>query len=157
MKKIIKILTILSILFIILNISNLNKSYADYQYNPPKDNITLPKPGEGKPKYENSNDNNNNNGGKVTAGINPDDYKPDDPTKDDAVEVVAKVGIALGFIRNISAIVSVIVLMIMGFKYMIGSVEEKANYKASMMPYVIGCIMAVSGTTLVSFIYNMIN
>ncbi len=92
-----------------------------------------------------------------TSGINPDDYKPSDPTTDDAVEVVAKIGIVLGFIRNISAIVSVIVLMIIGFKYMIGSVEQKANYKASMMPYIIGCIMAVAGTTLVSFIYNMIH
>ena len=62
----------------------------------------------------------------------------------------------LGAIRNISAVVSVIVLMVIGFKYILGSVEEKANYKQTMMPYIIGCVMAVAGTTLVTFIYNAV-
>ncbi len=132
-----------------LNISNLNKSYADYQYNPPKSNTTLPKP----PGTSNPND---KSSGKVTVGIDPSDYKPDNPTTDDAVEVTKKVGIVLGFIRNLSVVVSVIALMIIGVKYMFGSVEQKANYKATLVPYIIGCIMAVSGTTLVSFIYNSV-
>lgn len=93
----------------------------------------------------------------VVFAINPNTYKPTDPTTDDALTVVGKVGIILGAIRNISVVVSVIVLMIIGFKYMIGSVEEKANYKASMLPYVIGCILAISGTTIVSYIYNAIH
>lgn len=93
----------------------------------------------------------------VVLAINPDTYKPADPTTDDAVEMVEKVGIILGGIRNVSVVVSVIVLMIMGFKYIIGSVEEKANYKSSMLPYVIGCVLAVSGTTIVSYIYNAIH
>ena len=63
----------------------------------------------------------------------------------------------LGAIRNISIVVSVITLMIIGLKYIIGSAEEKANYKETMIPYIIGCILAVSGTTLVSFIYNAFN
>lgn len=146
MKKTIKILAIISILFVILNISNLNKSYAGYQYNPPKSNTTIPKPGN----------NNSKKIGKVTVGIDPGDYRPNNPTTDDAVEVTKKIGIILGFIRNLSVVVSVIALMIIGFKYMIGSVEQKANYKATLMPYIIGCIMAVSGTTLVSFIYNSV-
>lgn len=93
----------------------------------------------------------------VVFALDPNTYKPADPTTDDAVKIVAKTGVILGGIRNISAVVSVIVLMIMGFKYMIGSVEEKADYKSSMVPYVIGCVLAVSGTTLVSFIYNAIH
>ena len=63
----------------------------------------------------------------------------------------------LGAIRNISIVVSVITLMIIGLKYIIGSAEEKANYKETMIPYIIGCILAVSGTTIVSFIYNAFN
>lgn len=91
------------------------------------------------------------------AAIDPSDYEPTDPTTDDAVELTEKIGVVLGAIRNISVVVSVIILMIIGFKYMIGSVEDKANYKATMMPYLIGCIMAVSGTTIVSFIYNAVH
>lgn len=94
---------------------------------------------------------------EVFADIEPDKYKPDEITTDDAVEVVEKVGKVLGAIRNITVVVSVIILMLIGFKYMIGSVEEKANYKATLLPYVIGIVFAVSGTTIVDFIYNAIH
>ncbi len=95
----------------------------------------------------------------ATTSINPDDYDPSkNPlTTTDAEKVTKKVGVVLGAIRNFSAVVSVIALMIIGLKYMLGSVEEKANYKATMMPYIIGCVMAVAGTTLVSFIYDAVN
>lgn len=91
--------------------------------------------------------------------IDPNDYDPSKQplTESDAAEVVEKVGIILGAIRNISVLVSVIILMVIGFKYIIGSVEEKANYKATMIPYIIGCIMAIAGTTIVSTIYDALN
>mgnify|MGYP004551207837 CR=1 FL=1 len=93
-----------------------------------------------------------------SKSINPDKYDPSKTplTKEDTESATKKVGIILAAIRNISAVASVIVLMIIGFKYMIGSVEEKANYKATMIPYIIGCVMAVAGTTIVSFIYNAV-
>lgn len=93
-----------------------------------------------------------------STSIDPDEYDPSkNPiTKEDAGEVLDKVGVILGTIRNISAVVAVIVLMVIGIKYIMGSVEEKANYKATMWPYIIGCIMAVAGTTIVSFIYNSV-
>lgn len=86
--------------------------------------------------------------------IDPNDYRPDDPTTGDAAIMTGKAGVIIGIVRNISAVVAVIALMVIGLKYMFGSVEEKANYKATMMPYIIGCVMAVAGTTLVSFIYD---
>lgn len=94
---------------------------------------------------------------EVFADINPEAYKPDGITTDDAVEVVEKVGKVLGAIRNITVVVSVIILMIIGVKYIIGSVEEKANYKATLIPYIIGIIFAVSGTTIVDAIYKALH
>ena len=95
---------------------------------------------------------------EVFATINPDNYNPENSISSADTEVVfGKAGIILGTIRNISIVVSVIVLMIIGLKYMLGSVEEKANYKATMIPYIIGCVIAVSGTTIVSFIYNAVH
>ena len=93
----------------------------------------------------------------AASTINPDDYNPGGLTQDDTKVAFAKTGMILGAVRNISIVVSVITLMIIGLKYIFGSVEEKANYKATMVPYIIGCIMAVSGTTLVTFIYNAFN
>ena len=43
-------------------------------------------------------------------------------------------------IRLLGTFIAVGVLMIIGVKYMTGSIEEKANYKKTMMPYLIGCI-----------------
>ena len=89
--------------------------------------------------------------------LNPDDYNPGTLTQKDTEVAFAKTGIILGAIKNFSIVASVIVLMIIGLKNIFGSVEEKANYKATMLPYIIGCIMAATGTTLVSFIYNAFN
>lgn len=133
MKKKLSIFMIMSIVFIIINIFCVNKSMAASH--------TLVDSGMGGGSY---------------STINPDDYKPTDPTIEEAEEVMNKVGVILGAIRNISVIVSVVILMIIGVKYMLGSVEEKANYKATMIPYLIGCILAVSGTTIVSFIYDYV-
>lgn len=94
----------------------------------------------------------------VSNGINPDNYNPSmNPlTVEDSEKVISKVGVILGAIRNISVVISVIILMIIGVKYIFGSVEEKANYKATLLPYIIGFVMSVTGTTIVSFIYNMV-
>ena len=45
--------------------------------------------------------------------------------------------------------------MILGIKYMIGSVEEKAEYKKTMMPYIIGTTILFAASTIVSIIYNV--
>ena len=92
----------------------------------------------------------------VVYAIDPDAYKPESIDASEVKNFTDKVGYLLGAIRNFSVVVAVISLMIIGFKYIIGSVEEKANYKETLLPYVIGCILAVSGTTLVFFIYNSV-
>lgn len=89
--------------------------------------------------------------------INPDAYKPGDVTVAESSTIIVKFRIILGAIRNISIVVAVISLMLIGFKYIIGSVEEKANYKKTLLPYVIGVVIAASGTTIVSFIYNAVH
>ena len=39
---------------------------------------------------------------------------------------------------------------------MIGSVEERAEYKKTMGPYVIGCIMVFAISNLLTLIYNIV-
>ena len=66
-----------------------------------------------------------------------------------------KAGQIMGMIRNVAVIAAVIILMVLGVKYMLGSVEEKAEYKKSFMPLIIGIILVVSATAIASFIFNM--
>ena len=91
------------------------------------------------------------------ALINPNQYEPS-PVNGKDIEVVGdKVGVVLGAIRNASVITAVLVIMGLGVKYILGSVEEKAEYKKSMLPVVIGIVLAASGITIVFYIYNVIS
>lgn len=67
----------------------------------------------------------------------------------------SKVEIILGAIQAIGIVLSVVILMIIGIKYMLGSIEEKSEYKKNMIPYLIGAIMTFSITTLPNLIYNL--
>ena len=45
--------------------------------------------------------------------------------------------------------------MIIGIKYMLGSVEEKAQYKKSLLPYIIGAVILFASVNLVQILYNV--
>ena len=73
----------------------------------------------------------------------------------DQSDLKTKAGNIMGMIRNVAAIASVIILMILGVKYMLGSVEEKAEYKKSFIPLIVGIVVVVSASAIASFIFNM--
>lgn len=62
----------------------------------------------------------------------------------------------IGIVQAIGSIVSVLALIIIGIKYMLGSTEEKAEYKSSMLPYLIGVFFLFFASNIVSIIYNII-
>ena len=84
--------------------------------------------------------------------------KPDlwEPTLEDDSALNEKVENILGIINAIGIVVAIIVLMVLGVKYMLGSVEEKADYKKAIIPYLIGMFLLVSVTTLPNLIYQII-
>ena len=62
----------------------------------------------------------------------------------------------LGIIRVFGIVASVAVLMVLGIKYMLGSVEEKAEYKKSLPIYFIGCFLVFGISAFLNVIYNLI-
>ena len=62
----------------------------------------------------------------------------------------------IAILSTVGSIVSVVVLIVIGIKYMGQSIEEKAHYKQSIMPYVIGAVLVFAASTLASAIYNFI-
>ena len=58
-------------------------------------------------------------------------------------------------LQVIGSIISVIVLIGIGIKYMYGSLEEKAEYKETMMPYIIGAVMVFTMSNLTGLIYSL--
>lgn len=59
--------------------------------------------------------------------------------------------------QTVGIVVAVVVLLVIGIKYMIGSAEEKAEYKKTMIPYIVGAILLFAATTIVNVVYNLAN
>ena len=57
-------------------------------------------------------------------------------------------------IQVVGIVIAVIVLLIIGIKYMMGSASEKAEYKKTMIPYIVGAVLIFAGTSLVRVIYS---
>lgn len=86
--------------------------------------------------------------------IDPDDYKTD-VKYDDATYIFDKGGQMLKVVRNIAAIVSVVTISIIGLRYMVGSVEQKAEYKQTMFPVAVGCILVASLSAILTLIQSI--
>lgn len=66
-----------------------------------------------------------------------------------------KANTILAYIRTIGIVLSVVILIVIGIKYMMGSVEEKANYKQTLVPYLIGAALVFTGSLIPQLIYNI--
>ena len=60
----------------------------------------------------------------------------------------------MGVINVAGVVIAVIILMILGIKYMRGSAEEKADYKKTMIPYLVGAILIFAASTIANVIYQ---
>lgn len=69
--------------------------------------------------------------------------------------VTNKIGPILGAIQTVGAVISVLALMLIGIKTMIGSVEEKTQYKEAMPGYLIGIFLVFSMTSIPNIIYKV--
>ena len=58
-------------------------------------------------------------------------------------------------LRNIAAIVAVVIIAILGIKYMLGSVEEKAEYKKSFMPLIVGVVVVTLALQIAAMIFSL--
>ncbi len=69
-------------------------------------------------------------------------------------QLVNKAEVIVSAIQVIGIVLSVIMLMVIGIKYMVGSVEEKAEYKKTLVPYVVGALLLFTGSLIPQIIYK---
>lgn len=60
----------------------------------------------------------------------------------------------LTIVTNVGIILAVVLIAILGIKYMMGSTEEKAEYKKSMIPYIVGAILVFGASTVAKVVVN---
>lgn len=71
-----------------------------------------------------------------------------------AEEVKTKGGQIVGIIQVVGTIVAIGMLMILGIKYMLGSADQKAEYRKSMIPYLIGAVLIFGFSNITQVIYE---
>ncbi len=89
------------------------------------------------------------------AKIETEVYKPSELTTADYDEAFKLGGILVSGLQIVGTVIAIAGIMIMGVKYMIGSIEQKAQYKKTLIPYIIGCIFIFTISNIVSLIYNL--
>lgn len=89
----------------------------------------------------------------TSMAVNPDDPKWNpNPSVSQGGTFINRAETVLGLIKYIGIIVSVVVLAIIGLKYMLSSVEGKAEYKKTMGPYILGCFMLAGVSIVIAII-----
>lgn len=89
------------------------------------------------------------------AMIDVNSMKPSvNPVQPDVLSKAKKV---LGAVQAAGSIISVIILAVIGIKIVMGSAEEKAEYKKTMVPYIIGAIILFAASNLVQMVYEIAN
>lgn len=64
-------------------------------------------------------------------------------------------GNVVTIVQVVGIVIAIVILLVIGIKYMIGSAEEKAEYKKTMIPYIVGAVLIFAGTSIVRVIYSM--
>lgn len=85
--------------------------------------------------------------------IKPNSITPKAPEGTEIQDVGSRI---LGVLQTIGVVLAVIILVILGIKYMMGSAEEKAEYKKTMVPYLVGAVFIFAAPILANIIYNFV-
>ena len=84
--------------------------------------------------------------------VTPGDLKGDSSTN---VQGITSLGNRIiTILSTIGMVVSVVVLIALGIKYMIGSAEEKAEYKKTLLPYLIGAGLVFAASVIAQVVFN---
>lgn len=89
------------------------------------------------------------------AEVHTDVYKPKDLKEKDYKSAFEMASTIVEALTTVGTVIAVVGIMIMGIKYMLGSVEQKAEYKKTMIPYIVGCIFIFAISQIVSIIYSV--
>jgi type IV secretory pathway VirB2 component (pilin) len=90
---------------------------------------------------------------QTVFAITPGSISPTDPASTSEITDIA--GRILGFLQVVAVALLVVMIAVLGIKYMMGSAEEKADYKKSFVPLVVGALLVFAAVTVANFIYSV--
>lgn len=97
-------------------------------------------------------------GASIVCATDIGGVKINPKTDTDGTGDIADIGnTIMGLIQVAGIVIAVIILMVLGIKYMMGSAEEKAEYKKTMIPYIVGAILIFAASTIANAVYKFAN
>lgn len=84
----------------------------------------------------------------------PGSWKNQSATKIKTTDIKDFSASIINVISIVGSAAAIVTLIILGIKYMMGSAEEKAEYKKTLLPYIIGAAMVFGASVLTGVIYN---
>lgn len=93
----------------------------------------------------------------VFADVNPGSaIREINPSYGGNTDFTDKVGKIIGFLQWAGAIAGVLIIAIFGIKYMMGSLEEKAEYKKTMIPFIVGAVVLFAAPQIAKLIFSIL-
>lgn len=89
----------------------------------------------------------------VFADVNIDNIKASGTSSDSAMENVGKV--IISYVTSAAMVIAVVMVAILGIKYMMGSVEEKAEYKKTLIPLLVGAVLVFGASAIAKIIIGL--
>ena len=98
----------------------------------------------------------NGDSGTYSSKLDADDFNtsPSIDSSGKAMNLVKKI---LGVINVVGTIVLFVTIALLGIKYISGSLEERADYKKSMIPILVGAFLLFSTSTIINIVYSIMN
>lgn len=72
----------------------------------------------------------------------------------DSTSLQTMAGKILGLIQIASAIAAVILVAVFGFKFIMGSANEKADYQKSFIPLIVGIVVVFAATSIAKLLFS---
>lgn len=86
----------------------------------------------------------------------PGYYKPGYNLNSNNTKFIERANLILGVIRVFGTLISVVTLMTLGIRYMLAGAQDKALYKETLGPYVIGAIMVFAIPNIIGVIFDLL-
>lgn len=84
-----------------------------------------------------------------------EDITVTEPDSDTTTGLTGMAGRILGILQIASAIAAVILIAVFGFKFILGSAEEKSDYMKSFIPLIVGVVVVFAASSIASLIFNI--
>lgn len=73
-----------------------------------------------------------------------------------ATDLTKIAGKVVGLIQIASAVAAVVLVAVFGFKFILGSANEKADYQKSFIPLIVGVVVVFAATSIAKLLFGII-